>query len=359
MKNKRVLVAMSGGVDSSVAASLLVEKGYEVIGATMQVWDYSKNSCDMTGTKTCCSSLDVEDARKVADKLKIPFYVLNCESKFQTYVIDEFVGSYLEGKTPIPCINCNTYLKFDHLIKKMKELDCAYLATGHYAKILNRGKKARIVSSEDSWKDQTYFLFTLNPQFVPYLMFPVGDWEKKKVRDYAEEKGLVVARKKDSTGICFAAKGPSSFINSYVAKDLLPRGLLKRYPTGEVLGEHEGVHNFTLGQRKGIKKSYSLKPYYVIKIDGKNKEVWLGEEKYLYSKTMKVKRCNLFDEFKQGESFQVKIRFRHQGSLAKAYKRGDEIHFVFETPQKAITPGQAAVMYKGKELVGGGWIYGN
>ncbi len=183
-KKGRVLVAMSGGVDSSVAAALLVEQGYDVIGATMQVWDYSAKSCDVEeGNGTCCSSTDVEDARAVADALQIPFYVINCEAKFQAYVIDEFVGSYLEGRTPIPCVNCNTYLKFDHLVQKMNELDCDSLATGHYASIDQVGGEHRLVSSADGWKDQTYFLFTLDPSILSRLMFPVGGITKPEVPD--------------------------------------------------------------------------------------------------------------------------------------------------------------------------------
>lgn len=354
----RVLVAMSGGVDSSVAAGLLVEQGYEVIGATMQVWDYSANTCDIQeGNGTCCSSTDVDDARAVCDVLGIPFYVINCEEKFQAYVIDEFVGSYLEGKTPIPCVNCNTYLKFDHLFKKMKELDCQYVATGHYAQIVETDGKRKIISSEDGFKDQTYFLFTLKPELLQHILFPVGHLQKPALRQMAEERGLPVARKKDSTGICFIGnKGHKSFIEDHVAKDLLRPGELRLYPTGERLGEHSGFHQFTVGQRKGLGVATG-EPLYVVKIDPEDASVWLGTEEHLYSSSLHLSRTNWLDDVREGDEFRVKIRFQHRGSLARVTEINDQVvKVVFNEPQRAITRGQAAVFYKGSQLVGGGWI---
>lgn len=357
-KKERVLVAMSGGVDSSVAAALLVEQGYDVVGITMQVWDYTKNECEITeGHGTCCSSTDVDDARAVADRLDIPFYVMNCEAKFQQAVIDDFVNTYMQGKTPIPCVNCNTYLKFDHLIRKMKELDCDWLATGHYAKVVeSKTGRLAIQTSTDDWKDQTYFLFTLNPEVIPKLLFPVGGMKKAEVRKIAEEKNLIVARKKDSTGICFIGKsGYSNFIEQQVGRENLLPGKLRLYPGGDVMAEHTGIHNFTYGQRKGLGVSYS-EPLYVLKIDPETNDVWLGEEKYLYSQSARLHTMNWLDDVEDGETLRVKIRFAHQGAEARVKKTPEGVDLEFLEPQRAITPGQAAVMYRSQQLVGGGWI---
>lgn len=350
---------MSGGVDSSVAASLLVDQGFEVIGATMQVWDYSQ--CDIEeGNGTCCSSLDVDDARSVADSLGIPFYVLNCEEKFKTSVIDPFINSYLNGETPLPCVNCNTFLKFDHLIKKMKELNCDYLATGHYAQI-NRLEDGNygIFTSEDGWKDQTYFLFTLESSIVPKILFPVGHLNKSEVRKIAEQKNLVVARKKDSMGICFVGdKGYDQFLKQNVSAAVLAskKGLMKRYPNGEVMTEHQGIHLYTYGQSKGLGMDHHEK-LFVIKIDAETNTVWVGDEKYLYRDHLEIKDMHLINEIKDGEVLNVKIRYQHKGSLAKVKIKSPQLaELEFLEPQRAVTPGQAAVFYREKHLLGGGWI---
>ncbi len=354
----RVLMAMSGGVDSSTAAALLKSQGYDVIGATMQVWDYSQ--CEIVeGEGTCCSSIDVEDARAVADLIDIPFYVLNCESQFREKVIDPFVQSYLQGHTPLPCVDCNTYLKFDHLIRKMAELDCQFLATGHYAQVVPTPSGALgIQTSSDRWKDQTYFLFTIDPAILPRLIFPIGHLQKDEVRNLARQFGLSVASKKDSTGICFVGQqGYQKFVEAEVPTNILnqKRGDIKLFPTGSKLGTHEGIHRFTYGQSRGLGLDHHEK-LFVIKIDGEKNVVWVGEEKYLYRDSLMVKNFKQLLPMKSGDTLNVKIRYAHVGAEARIEQMGETWKVQFKEPQRAITPGQACVFYQDEVLMGGGWI---
>ena len=357
---KRVLCAMSGGVDSSVAAALLLEQGYEVIGITMQLWDYSQNesSCDPTSKfDTCCSLDDVADARMVAHKLNIPFYVLDYQDDFKENVVDYFTQEYLRGRTPNPCVACNTFLKFDHLMDRAQRLGCDFVATGHYARIDfdEESKHYKLLRGVDANKDQSYFLYSMTQERLSRILFPLGELTKPEVRHLAERYGLVNASKKESMEICFIPNNDyAKFIEKRAKDEDIIRGEIF-HENGTKLGDHDGIHKFTVGQRRGIGIAAGL-PVYVTRIEPDSGRVYVGDETHLLRGGFEFKKFHLIRECNLNEDFEVKIRYRSQPSKARLKRQelGYEMHFA--QAQKSVTPGQIAVLYRGDEVLGGGFI---
>ncbi len=358
MEKKTVVVAMSGGVDSSAALALLQEQGYNCIGVSMQLWDYSEKE-DKAGSTSgsCCSLDDIYDARGVADRLGVPFYVVNVEEAFSREVIDYFVSGYAAGSTPNPCIKCNQSLKFEVLLKKALSLGADYLATGHYARIVGTNGGYRLLKGVDAEKDQSYFLFTMTPEQLSRVLFPVGGLTKKEVREYARKAGLRTSEKKESQEICFVTE-PSyaDFLSSRVPAS--PGEIVDA--EGRVLGAHTGLHNYTIGQRKGL--ALSGGPFYVLGLDTARNRLVVGPSEGLLSKGLVAADVNWINErahraAKDGlTNVSVKIRYRHPGVESTVRIIGNEAHVEFLAPQKAVTPGQAVVFYSGDEVLGGGWI---
>ncbi len=359
MSKGRVVVAMSGGVDSSAALALLKERGYECIGVSMQLWDYSKKDDARGATEgSCCSLDDIYDARGVADRLGVPFYVVNVEEAFSREVVDYFVNGYAKGSTPNPCIKCNQVLKFEVLMKKALSLEADYLATGHYARIERGEGGFRLLKGADPDKDQSYFLFTMTEEQLRRVLFPVGGLTKKEVREYARKAGLRTSEKKESQEICFVEE-PS--YSDFLSSRLAPTGGEIVDISGRVLGAHAGLHNYTIGQRKGLNLSGG--PFYVLGIDTSKNRLLVGPVEGLYSKGLVAGDVNWIDreagqEAKGGlAGVTVKIRYRHEGAESSIRLAEDGRALVaFSHPQKAVTPGQAAVFYKGDTVLGGGWI---
>lgn len=360
MKAKRVMVAMSGGVDSSVALAKLIDEGYECIGVSMQLWDYSKKEDNKGATGgSCCSLDDINDARGVADRLNVPFYVVNVEEAFSKEVVEYFVASYLNGQTPNPCIKCNQVLKFEVLLKKALGLEADFLATGHYARIIKRENGYRLLKGVDKDKDQSYFLFTMNSDQLSRVLFPVGGMTKNEVREYARARGLRTSEKRESQEICFVEE-PSyaDFLSSRVEarEGEIVDG------SGRVLGSHGGLFNYTIGQRKGLNLSGG--PFYVLDIDTVSNRLVVGQAAELYSGGLIAKDINWIDHaaeeaFLKGglKGISSKIRYRHAGAESTLTPAEDgRIKVAFSDPEKAVTPGQAVVFYKGEEVLGGGWI---
>ena len=351
----RVAMAMSGGVDSSVAAVLLKEQGHEVIGLHMKLYHGPENE---TRPKSCCSLDEAIDARAACHRLNIPFYVLDCQKEFRESVIDYFVEEYSRGNTPNPCVMCNKEIKSNLLLKKVDELDCDYLATGHYAKIRFNPliRRQQLIRPQDLRKDQTYFLHSIPADELHRLMFPLADIIKPEVRKIAGKLNLSAANKPDSQEICFVPKDYRNFLMQELNEVPEPGEFIS--VSGEVLGEHLGLPFYTIGQRRGLGLSDST-PYYVVKIDkGKNRIV-LGKEEDLYSKTIFVSRVNWLSISPPKEQLHVtaKLRYSHQGVSASVFPEPDnKVRLELDVPERAVTPGQAAVFYQDEILLGGGSI---
>ena len=358
MKNKKtVVVGMSGGVDSSVAAYLLKNQGYDVIGVTMQIWQ-EEDSCTVEREGGCCGLSAVEDARRVAGQLDIPYYVMNFRREFQKNVIDYFVSEYREGRTPNPCIACNRYVKWESLLQKSLAIGADYIATGHYAKIkrLENGRYT-LLRSDAGGKDQTYALYNLTQEQLAHTIFPLGEYEKPQIRELAAEAGLRVAHKPDSQEICFVPDNDyAAFIERETGKTEQPGNFVST--SGELLGVHKGIGHYTIGQRKGLGIAFG-EPMFVVEIRPQTNEVVLGRGDEVFTDHLTAHMVNAMavDHFEVGQEVVAKIRYNDKGAKAVITDVGDD-SFALEFPQpvRAVTPGQAVVLYDDGYVLGGGRI---
>lgn len=355
MDNKKAIIAMSGGVDSSVAAMLMKEKGYECIGATMKLFD--NDDIGEPREKSCCSIEDIEDARSVAAGLGMKYYVFNFSGRFHKEVIDRFVDDYENGRTPNPCIDCNRYLKFDELYRRAREIGYDYVVTGHYARICREDGRYLLKKAVDESKDQSYVLYSLTKEQLAHTLFPLGEMKKTQVRRLAEQYGFINARKRDSQDICFVKNGTyADFIKNYTKKDY-PEGKFINLD-GKAIGTHRGIIHYTVGQRKGLGIS-AEHPLFVKEICPETNTVVLCGGEELYTRELTAKNINLISVDKIDGAMRVcaKTRYRQTEQPATVYQLDeDTIRVVFDEPQRAITKGQAVVMYDGDVVVGGGTI---
>jgi tRNA-uridine 2-sulfurtransferase len=365
----KIAVAMSGGVDSSAAAALLLAEGHELVGFTMQLWNQRRGlNLDENGEplpSRCCSLDDVYDARRVAGELGFPFYVLNLERDFERDVVEPFVQSYLSGETPIPCVACNSRLKFASLDRLARSLGCDKVATGHYARIEfdADANRYRLLRGLDRRKDQTYFLWELTQEQLARALFPLGSMTKDDARAAARAHRLGVAAKKESQEICFVPDGDyAGFIDRYLEAEEReaerpPRGEIVD-AAGQIVGEHEGIHRYTVGQRRGIGVSRPL-PLYVVRVEPESNRVVVGHADDLLASEFTAAGVNwiAFDEPAEPVRADVRVRYRHEEAPATITPLGDgRVRVRFDEPQRAVTPGQATVFYRGEEVIGGGWI---
>ena len=353
---KRVLLGMSGGVDSSASAVLLQKQGYEVIGCTMRLW---KPSHDEKQTK-CSGNQSVNDARSICNQLGIFHDTIYCQEEFKKKVVDYFIKEYQEARTPNPCVECNRYLKFGTFYQKAKELNCDYMATGHYASIEFSSKYQQYVlkKSKEEKKDQTYFLYTIPKEQLSFIIFPLQNYRsKEEIRKIAEEKDLLVAQKKDSQEISFIPDDDyQRFLAKYATYQSKKGDIVLK--NGKILGQHDGIINYTIGQRKGLGISYQ-EPLYVLELNREKNQVIVGTQKELYQKELLAKEVNwlVFDSLKEPIRCKAKVRYRAKEAECMVYPDKDGVKVIFENAQRAITPGQSVVFYDGEIVLGGGKIY--
>ena len=358
MAEKKVVVGMSGGVDSSVAAYLLKEQGYEVIGVTMQIWQ-DEDSFEQEENGGCCGLSAVDDARRVAERLGIPYYVMNFKREFKAHVMDYFTAEYLCGRTPNPCIACNRYVKWESLLQRSQEIGADYIATGHYARVerLSNGRYA-IRNSVTAVKDQTYALYNLTQDQLAHTLMPVGDYTKDEIRAMAEEIGLEVAHKKDSQEICFIPDNDyAGFIDRERGEQVPPPGNFVSVD-GTVLGTHKGITHYTVGQRKGLNLAMGH-PVFVTAIRPETNEVVIGEAEDVFTDSLVCDDLNLMAVEDIAEPMEVtaKIRYSHAGEACVIEKLpGGQVKCSFKKPVRAVTPGQAVVFYQDDHVLGGGTI---